>query len=138
MLERVKKRLPRRTECLRSTCFSPMWNACTSAVLGRWQLEMDESFKDGSRIQRDLVREIDLLRQITNIQWRNKYQNQVLVHEWLTDLKLSYFFPHELQHLLAHAGFEIVHHWGDYARGEFWSMSQPWKQLVVARPISHL
>lgn len=119
--------------------FFPDVERLHGAVLSRWQLEMDESFPDGSRVQRDLVREIDLRRQITFITWRNKeYQDQVLVREWLTDLKLRYFFAHELEHLLARAGFEIVHYWGNYERQNFWDMSAPWKQLVVARPISHL
>lgn len=104
--------------------------------LNRWQLEMDESFPDGSRVTRDYVREIDTRRQILGLTWRNKeYQDQVLVCEWMTDLTLSYFFPRELEHLLARAGYEIVHYWGDLERNEFWNMPAPWKQLVVARPI---
>lgn len=106
------------------------------AELGRWQLEMDESFPDGSRVHRDNVREVDTRKQILAVQWRNKeYQDQILVREWLTDLKLSYFFPRELDHLMARAGFEIVHYWGNYQRQDFWKLNEPWKQLVVAKPL---
>lgn len=102
--------------------------------LSRWQLEMDHSFGDGSRIQRDLVREVDTRSQITSIQWRNKeYQDQVLVREWITDLKLTYFWPREIEHLMTRAGFQIVHYWGDLQRTDFYSMSETWKQIVVAR-----
>lgn len=105
--------------------------------LSRWQLEMDESFGDGSRVQRDNVREIDLRKQIISVKWRNKtYQDQILVREWLTELKLSYFFPREIEHLMARAGFEIVNYWGDFERHNFWEMREPVMQLVVAKPIS--
>lgn len=106
------------------------------ADLGRWQLEMDESFPDGSRVHRDNVREVDTRRQLIAVQWRNKeYFDQMLVREWLTDLTLSYFFPRELENLLARAGFEMVHYWGNYHRQNFWEMDEPWKQIVVARAI---
>jgi len=77
---------------------------------------------------------VDTRRQTLTVTWRNKeYQDKVLVREWITDLELSYFFPRELENLLARAGYEIVHYWGDVHRNDFWKMNEPWKQLVVAR-----
>lgn len=115
--------------------FFPDVTRLHGAELGRWQLEMDESFPDGSRVHRDNVREVDTRRQLIAVQWRNKeYFDQILVREWLTELTLSYFFPRELENLLARAGFEIVHYWGNYHRQNFWDMDEPWKQIVVARP----
>ncbi len=103
-------------------------------VLKRWQAEMDETFADGSRVMRDNVRSVDTRKQIISVTWRNKeYQDQILVREFITDLDLSYFFPREIEHLLARAGFEIVHFWGDYDRQNFWEMSEPLKQIVVAK-----
>lgn len=102
--------------------------------LSRWQLEMDHAFDDGSRVQRDLVREVDTRAQITSIHWRyREYQDQLLVREWLTDLKLRYFWRFEIEHLFARAGYEIVHYWGDLHRNDFDKMQEPWKQLVVTR-----
>lgn len=136
MLERVKQHLAP-GGVFAFDVFFPDVERLRGAALSRWMLEMDESFPDGSRVQRDNVREIDLRRQIIAVTWRNKeYQNQQLVREWLTDLKLTYFFPRELENLLARAGFEIVHYWGDVDRHEFWEMSEPWKQLVVAKKIA--
>jgi SAM-dependent methyltransferase len=104
--------------------------------LTRWQLEMDESFSDGSRVQRDNIREIDTRRQILSVTWRNKvYQDRILQQEFVSDLKLSYFFPRELENLLARAGYRMVHYWGSYQREDFWKMKEPWKQIVVARPL---
>jgi SAM-dependent methyltransferase len=104
--------------------------------LSRWQLEFDESFSDGSRVQRDNVREIDTRRQILSVTWRNRvYQNRVLEQEFVSDLKLTYFFPRELENLLARAGYEIVSYWGNYQRQDFWKMSEPWKQILVSRPL---
>lgn len=115
--------------------FFPDVERLHGAALSRWQLEMDESFPDGSRVQRDNVREIDLRRQIISVTWRNKeYQNQILAREWLTDLKLTYFFPREIENLMARAGFEIAHFWGDWERHNFWEMQEPWQQVVVAKP----
>jgi len=114
--------------------FMPDVERMRGAALTRWQLEMDESFPDGSRVQRDNVREVDTRKQIISVTWRNKeYQAQILVREWLTDLKMTYFFPREIQHLLKRAGYEIVHYWGDYERNDFWKMNEPWRQIVVAR-----
>lgn len=105
--------------------------------LSRWMLEMDESFPDGSRVQRDNVRKIDLRRQIISVTWRNKeYQDQILVREWLTALDLTYFFPREIENLMVRAGFQIVNFWGNYERHNFWDMREPWQQLVVAQVIS--
>jgi SAM-dependent methyltransferase len=104
------------------------------AELSRWQLEMDERFPDGSRVQRDNVREIDLRRQIISVTWRNReYQDQILVREWLSDLKLTYFFPREIENLLARAGFELLNVWGDYERHNFWDMPEPRQQVVVSK-----
>ena len=115
--------------------FVPDPERLSNANADRWHLETDESFPDGTRLQRDTVRENDLRRQIISLTWRTKeYQNDVLANEWITDLKLSYFFPRELEHLFVRAGYEIVHYWGEYDRTDFWSMSAPWKQLIVARP----
>lgn len=119
--------------------FFPDVTRMHGAALSRWQLEMDESFEDGSRIQRDNVRQVDTRKQILSVQWRNKeYQNQILAREFITDLALTYFFPREIENLLGRAGFEIVHYWGNYERENFWEMAEPWKQLVVARPLSNL
>jgi SAM-dependent methyltransferase len=116
--------------------FFPDVERLHGAVLTRWQLEMDESFPDGSRVQRDNVREVDTRKQVLTVTWRNKeYQDQILVREWITDLKLTYFFPREIEHLLARAGYEIVHYWGNYERTDFSKMGEPWKQLVVARAL---
>ena len=58
--------------------------------LSRWQLEMDETFDDGSWVQRDLVRKVDTRRQIMQVTWRTKeYQDKLLVREWMTNLDLS-------------------------------------------------
>lgn len=114
--------------------FFPDVTRMHGAELSRWQLEMDESFPDGSRIHRDNVRAVDTRKQIISVTWRNKeYQNQILAREFITDLALTYFFPREIENLLRRAGFEIVHYWGNYERENFWEMSEPWKQLVVAK-----
>lgn len=114
--------------------FFPDVNRLHGAELARWQLEMDEQFDDGTRVQRDNVREVDTRKQIISVQWRNKvYRNQILESEFMTDLELTYYFPREIEHLLARTGFEIVHYWGNYEREEFWKMSEPWKQIVVAK-----
>lgn len=114
--------------------FFPDVTRLHGAELSRWQLEMDESFEDGSRVQRDNVRVVNTRTQVFTVTWRNKeYENQTLVREWITDLQLTYFFPRELTNLLARAGFELVHYWGDLHRNDFWKMSEPWKQLVVAK-----
>jgi hypothetical protein len=63
-----------------------------------------------------------------------EYKDNILVREWLTDLEMTYIFPRELGHLLARAGYDLVHYWGDYDRSDFWKMHAPTKQLVVARP----
>lgn len=55
------------------------------------------------------------------------------MREWLSDLEMTYIFPRELEHLVARAGFEFVHFWGDYERTDFWKMEQPTKQLPVLR-----
>lgn len=137
-LECIKKHL-KPNGAFAFSVFFPDVARLHGAELSRWQLEMDESFPDGSRVQRDNVREIDLRRQIISVTWRNKeYQDQILVREWLTALKLTYFFPREIENLMARAGFQTVNFWGDYERHNFWDMREPWQQLVVARPISDL
>lgn len=106
-----------------------------AATANHWFLEKGESFEDGVELQRDLSRENDTRRQITHITWRTKeYRNNLLEREWLSHLEMSYFFPRELEHLLARAGFELTHYWGNYQREDFWSLSEPWRQLVIARP----
>lgn len=115
--------------------FMPDVEKLAPANLNRWMLEADESFPDGTRIQRESVREVDTRRQIVSVLWRHKeFRDRILEREWVSDLQLTYFFPRELEHLLARAGYEIVQYWGDYARTPFWEMSEPPKQLVVARP----
>lgn len=114
--------------------FFPDVKRMHGAELSRWQLEIDHSFDDGSRVQRDNVREVDTRAQIVSVTWRNReYQDQILVREWVNDLKLGYFWPREIEHLLARAGFEIVHFWGDFERTAFADIKEPWKQLLVAR-----
>lgn len=133
MLERVKQHLAP-NGVFAFDVFFPDIERLRGAVLSRWMLEMDESFPDGSRVQRDNVRQVNLRRQTISVLWRNReYQDRILQREWLTDLKLTYFFPREIENLLARAGFEIVHYWGDTERHDFWKMIEPWKQLVVAR-----
>ncbi len=108
-------------------------------VLKRWQAEMDEAFKDGTRVMRDNVRAVDTRKQIISVTWRNKvYRNQILESEFITDIELTYFFPREIEHLLTRAGFQIVHYWGNYERQDFWKIREPWQQIVVARAISDL
>ena len=116
--------------------FFPDVKRLADSDMSHWMLEMDHSFDDGSRIQRDLVREVDTRKQITSITWRNReYQDQILVREWITDLKLGYLWPREIQHLMARAGYQIVNYWGDWARTDFNQLPETWLQLVVARPV---
>ncbi|MBI5303592.1 MAG: class I SAM-dependent methyltransferase [Chloroflexi bacterium] len=100
-----------------------------------WSLEVDQTIKDiGFRFQRDHARELDPLRQTMVIHFRmREFKDNVLLREWLSDLHIAYIFPRELEHLIARAGFEIVHFWGDYARHDFYSLTDPQKQIVVAR-----
>lgn len=114
--------------------FMPDLDKLHGPRLAHWMLEVDNAFPDGSRVQRDNVREIDARRQIISVTWRNKeYQDQLLVREWRGDLKLTYFFPREIEHLLARAGYEIIHYWGDLERTDFWALPDPKRQTVVAR-----
>lgn len=102
--------------------------------LSRWMLDADYTFEDGSRVQRDNVRAVNTRTQVVSNTWRTReYQDQILVRDWITDLQLSYFWPREIKHLLARAGYEIVHYWGDYQRTDFDKLNEPWQQLVVAR-----
>jgi len=101
-----------------------------------WRREVDQTLgAKGIRLERDIVSKIDPLQQRNFITWRTKeYQDNLLVREWLSDLEMTYIFPRELEHLVARAGFELVHYWGDYDRRDFWSMKEPWKQIAVVRP----
>jgi ubiquinone/menaquinone biosynthesis C-methylase UbiE len=102
----------------------------------QWRLEVDETLGDlGVRFQRDAVREVDPLRQLILNTWRmREYRDNVLTREWVSDLQMSYVFPRELEHLVARAGFELIHYWGDYDRTDFWKIHGPQKQLPVLRP----
>ena len=105
--------------------------------LSHWMLEVDNSFPDGSRIQRDNVREVDTRKQIISVMWRTRvYQDQILTQDFLSEIQLSYFFPREIENLFARAGYEIIHSWGDLERNDFWTLPDPQRQLIVARPIS--
>jgi SAM-dependent methyltransferase len=101
-----------------------------------WLLEIDQPFPDvGIRFQRDHVREIDPIRQTLLVHYRmREYKDDVLIREWLSDLKITYIFPREVEHLIARAGFEIVHFWGEYDRRDFYAMHNPQKQLLVVPP----
>lgn len=134
LLETVRKHLAPGS-CFAFSVFVPDPERLSNTNAYRWLLENDNSFPDGTRVQRDIARSVDIRRQILSITWRNReYKDQVLLDEWITDLQLSFFFPRELEHLLVRAGYEMVHYWGDYNRTDFWSMSAPWQQLIVARP----
>ena len=102
----------------------------------QWSLEVDQSLGDlGIRLQRDLARRVDPLRQQIFATWRMKeYRDNVLEREWVSDLVLTYIFPREFEHLVARAGFEFVHYWGSYHRIDFWRIPQPTIQLPVLRP----
>jgi SAM-dependent methyltransferase len=101
-----------------------------------WVLEVDQAIPElGMRFQRDHVRELDPIRQTMVVHFRmREYKENVLMREWLSDLKMTYIFPRELEHLFARAGFEIAHFWGDYDRRDFYAMREPQKQLLVVRP----
>jgi SAM-dependent methyltransferase len=101
----------------------------------RWVQEVDETdLETGFRFQRDFVREIDPRHQILNITFRmREYRGDEFVREWLSRLVMSYIFPRELEHLVARAGFEFVHYWGEYDRTNFWEMREPEKQIAVVR-----
>jgi SAM-dependent methyltransferase len=115
--------------------FVPDIERLSNAATNRWQLDVDTTFPDGVRVQRDNTRVVDTRRQITSVTWRiREYREQLLVRELVTDIQLAYFWPRELEHLLARAGYEIVHYWGNYTRENFWTMNEPWKQIIVARP----
>ena len=100
-----------------------------------WSNELDETLgAEGIRLHRDIARRVDPLRQVLFFTWRVKeYTDNVLTREWVTDLEMTYIFPRELEHLVARAGFEFVHLWGEYYRTDFWKMKEPWKQLAVVR-----
>lgn len=101
-----------------------------------WVLEIDQALPElGFRLQRDHAHEIDPIQQTMTAHYRmREYRDNVLRREWVNDLKMTYIFPRELEHLIARVGFEIVHFWGDYDRREFYAMQAPGKQLVVVRP----
>ncbi len=101
----------------------------------QWRLEVDETLGElGIRFQRDAVRDVDPVRQLIINTWRmREYRDNVLTREWVSDLHMSYIFPRELEHLVARAGFEFVHYWGDYERTDFWKTHEPQKQLPVLR-----
>ncbi len=101
-----------------------------------WVLEVDQAIPEqGIRFQRDHVREIDPISQKMIVHFRmREYKDNVLTREWLSDLEMTYLFPRELEHLIARAGFEVVHYWGDYDRCDFYATRDPQKQLVVVHP----
>ncbi len=102
----------------------------------KWAMETDETLADlGVRVQKDTIRLVDPIRQHLLVTYRVKeFRDNILEREWLSDLELCYIFPRELEHLVARAGFEFVHYWGDYDRTDFWKMHAPTKQLAVLRP----
>ncbi len=101
----------------------------------QWRLEVDETLGElGIRFQRDAVREVDPVRQLLINTFRmREYRDNILTREWVSDLHISYIFPRELEHLVARAGFEFVHYWGDYERTGFWKTHEPQKQLPVLK-----
>lgn len=102
----------------------------------QWGLEVDQTLGAlGIRFQRDNAREVDPVRQlIINTFRMREYRDNSLIREWVSDLEITYVFPRELEHLVARAGFEFVHYWGDYNRTDFGHLSQPSSQLPVLRP----
>ena len=64
-----------------------------------------------------------------------EFKDNVLAREWLSELKITYIFPRELEHLIARAGFKIIHYWGDYTRRDFYTLSDPKTQLLVVSPM---
>jgi len=101
-----------------------------------WALEIDLAHPErGFRFQRDMARELDPIRQTMTVHFRmREYADDVLTREWASDLEMTYIFPRELEHLIARAGFEIVHFWGEYDRRDFYATRNPQKQLLVVRP----
>ncbi len=117
--------------------FVPDVNRLTTPVGSpEWTLEIDQTDpQTGRRMQRHMAREVDPRRQQLLITWRiDEYENRVLKDSWLSDLRMTYIFPRELEHLVARAGYEFVHYWGDYDRRDFWTMKEPGKQLAVVKP----
>lgn len=118
--------------------FVPDVNRITTTERPRkWGNEVDQTLGElGIRLQRDSLTRYDPLRQQIFSTFRmREYRDNVLQREFLSDLQLSYIFPRELEHLVARAGFEFVHYWGDYERvRDFWSTQEPQKQLPVMRP----
>lgn len=118
--------------------FFPDMDKLHGPRLSHWMLEADNSFPDGSRVQRDNVRKVDSRAQIISVTWRTRvYQDQILAQEFLSEIQLSYFFPRELENLFARAGYEILYYWGDLERRDFWSLREPQRQLILARPVSN-
>ena len=101
-----------------------------------WVSEIDQVHPEtGLRLQRDHVREIDPLEQTMTVHFRmREYKDDELAREWLSDLDLTFLYPRELEHLIARAGFDIVHCWGEYDRSDFWTINNPTKQILVVRP----
>lgn len=101
----------------------------------KWGLEVDQTLGElGIRFQRDNSRQVDPIHQlIINTFRMREYRDNVLTREWISDLLMTYIFPRELQHLVARAGFELVHFWGNYQRVDFWQISQPSIQLPVLK-----
>jgi SAM-dependent methyltransferase len=117
--------------------FFPDMDKLHGPRLSHWMSEVDNAFPDGSRIQRDNTRNVDTRKQIISVTWRTKvYQDQILAQEFLSEIRLSYFFPREIENLFARAGYEILHYWGDLERHAFWTLPDPKRQLVVAKPIA--
>jgi len=101
-----------------------------------WALEIDLAHPErGFRFQRDMARELDPIHQKMTVHFRmREYADDVLTREVASDLEMTYIFPRELEHLIARAGFEIVHFWGEYDRTDFYATRNPQKQLLVVRP----
>lgn len=134
MLERVRAHL-KPEGVFAFSMFVPDVNRLIPASEGIWKLELDQKGEGGRRFQRDNSREVDPVRQIMRNTFRmREYQDDALVHEWVSDLTLTYIFPRELEHLVARAGFEFVHYWADYSRTDFWLHPGPTQQLAVIRP----
>ncbi len=102
----------------------------------RFGLEVDQTLGEiGVRLQRESMPRYDLYNQQIHVTFRHsEYRDNVLQRQWVSDLQLCYIFPRELEHLVARAGFEMVHFWGDYERQDFWKMQVPTKMLPVMRP----
>jgi SAM-dependent methyltransferase len=99
-----------------------------------WCNDIDEPEGSGGRLVRDHLRHVDRVRQRQEITFRVQRLRDRQLETTFVDQVLTYIFPRELQHLLARAGYTILHLWGDYGRMPLLSSMAPERLIVVARP----